>query len=1093
MKLPRKIHTATLLPSGKVLIVGGQDNNSSEIGSTEVYDPATGAWSSAAPLSVSREHHTATLLPDGRVLVVGGYKHGQGPITSAEVYDPATGAWSRTGSLFNARYGHTATMLPDGKVLVTGGFGPGSILSSAELYDPATGAWSLAQAMVQLRYRHTATLLPNGKVLVVGGYKHGGSTIASAEMYDPATGTWSFVAPMAQSRVFHTATLLPNGKLLVVGGSTGSVSVASAELFDPATWAWVSASPLAQARAEHSATLLGTGRVLVAGGYGPSGDLASAEITMGVIITTNPPNPSNQATATFTFSAADASSSLECSLDGAAFGSCTSPKEYSALAEGSHTFKVQARDAAGNLDPTPATYSWLIDLTAPETSITTKPSSLSNQTPSTFTFTATEAGSSFECRLDGAAFSSCSSPKAYAALGDGSHTFEVRARDSAGNLDPTPATYSWTLDLTAPEASITTTPPHPSTQTTAAFTFTSEPGARFECRLDGAAFSSCSSPVTFLQIAEGIHTFEVRARDAAGNLNPTPATYSWLVDLTTPEPSAVRITATPVNPTTQTTATFTFSAADASSSLECSLDGVAFSPCASPKTYSVLAEGSHTFKVQARDAAGNLDPTPAAYSWLIDLTAPETRIIATPPNRSNQAHTIFVFTATEVVSSFECRLDGAAFSPCSSPKAYAALIEGSHTFEVRARDAAGNLDPTPVNYSWTLDLTAPETSIIAKPPNSTAQTTAAFTFTSEPDASFECCLDGAVFSPCSSPKVYHDLAEGTHTFAVRARDGVGNLASASATYSWDLDLTAPETIITATPPNPTNQTTAAFAFTSEPSASFECRLDGAAFEPCTSPKAYPNLAEGLHTFAVRARDKLGNLASVQVPHSWILDLKAPETSIIAAPADLTNQTKAAFVFISTEEQGGHFECSLDKQPFSGCFSPQVYSSLGAGRHTFRVRAKDAAGNTDSSWASHTWSIDLTVDTEAPKAPVLQVPMPGEKFFTSSPGFSGTAEPYTTVTLFIDGSEAGSTQADEHGVWNAMPSFELTWGAHHVSVNATDRVGNIGERSSEVPFATSRRGPYGMGCSASPASWLAAWPWVLLPLLGLRRRRSRPAP
>src|SRR5437762_254863 len=125
--------------------------------------------------------HTATLLPNGKVLVAGG----EGPSTggvlaSAELYDPASGTWSTTGSPATARWAHTATLLPNGKVLVAGGFDNGnSELASAELYDPASGTWSATGNLATAQRANTATLLPNGKVLVAGGYD-GHSILASA-------------------------------------------------------------------------------------------------------------------------------------------------------------------------------------------------------------------------------------------------------------------------------------------------------------------------------------------------------------------------------------------------------------------------------------------------------------------------------------------------------------------------------------------------------------------------------------------------------------------------------------------------------------------------------------------------------------------------------------------------------------------------------------------------------------------------------------------------------------------------------------------------------------------------------------------------
>jgi N-acetylneuraminic acid mutarotase len=241
--------TATLLPNGKVLIVGH---------SAELYDPATGTWSSTGNLNVAGYYQTATLLPNGKVLVSGGY-YNNSTNNGAELYDPATGTWTITGNLNTARHDHTATLLSDGKVLVAGGYNNNSALDSAELYDPATGTWSIT-GNLNTAGSGTATLLPNGKVLVAEGN--------SVELYDPATGTWSITGNLDAARLGFTATLLPNGKVLVAGGSGGvfGLSLKSAELYDPATGTWSSTGKLNTARCFHTATMLPSGKVLVAAG-----------------------------------------------------------------------------------------------------------------------------------------------------------------------------------------------------------------------------------------------------------------------------------------------------------------------------------------------------------------------------------------------------------------------------------------------------------------------------------------------------------------------------------------------------------------------------------------------------------------------------------------------------------------------------------------------------------------------------------------------------------------------------------------------------------------------------------------------------------
>src|SRR5205809_4947782 len=111
------------MPNGKVLVAGGTIDGSQVFSSTELYDPATGTWTATGSLGTARYRHTATLLPSGKVLVAGGVNGSD--LHSTELYDPATGTWTATGSLGTAHKNHTATLLPNGKVLLAGGEGGG--------------------------------------------------------------------------------------------------------------------------------------------------------------------------------------------------------------------------------------------------------------------------------------------------------------------------------------------------------------------------------------------------------------------------------------------------------------------------------------------------------------------------------------------------------------------------------------------------------------------------------------------------------------------------------------------------------------------------------------------------------------------------------------------------------------------------------------------------------------------------------------------------------------------------------------------------------------------------------------------------------
>ena len=277
MGVGRGYQTATSLPNGKVLVVGGSQTNRI-LASTELYDPRTRSWSSAGTLTTPRSLHTATLLKNGKVLVVGGSNarpSSLGSLATAELYDPQSNSWTLAASMHTPRSYHTATLLPDGRVLVVGGIEAsndvtGTVLASAELYDPLTNSWTPAAPLPVARARHAAVLLADHRVLVIGGtdseHLPSSSYFPTAELYDPASQSWSLVASMNYARVYATATLLPDNRVLVVGDD--GVNERTAEVFDPQTNGWFPIPDPGVGRAEQVAVELRNGMVLVAGGVG---------------------------------------------------------------------------------------------------------------------------------------------------------------------------------------------------------------------------------------------------------------------------------------------------------------------------------------------------------------------------------------------------------------------------------------------------------------------------------------------------------------------------------------------------------------------------------------------------------------------------------------------------------------------------------------------------------------------------------------------------------------------------------------------------------------------------------------------------------
>ncbi|MFI5428584.1 choice-of-anchor J domain-containing protein [Aeromicrobium sp. UC242_57] len=257
-------------------------------------------------------------------------------------------------------------------------------------------------------------------------------------------------------------------------------------------------------------------------------------------ILTGPDGVTQDSTPSFTFESSETGSTFECAVDDATFGPCTGPETHTTgdLTDGDHTFAVRATDAAGNTDETPATRTFTVDTTAPDTTILTGPDGVTQDTTPAFTFESTETGSTFECAVDDATFGPCTGPETHTTgdLTDGDHTFAVRATDAAGNTDETPATRTFTVDTTAPDTTILTGPDADTQDTTPAFTFEStETGSTFECAVDDATFGPCTGPGTHTadQLDLGAHVFAVRATDSVGNTDATPATRTFTVKAAT--------------------------------------------------------------------------------------------------------------------------------------------------------------------------------------------------------------------------------------------------------------------------------------------------------------------------------------------------------------------------------------------------------------------------------------------------------------------------------------------------------------------------------------------------------------------------------
>lgn len=259
MAKSRDNYAMVKLLSGQILMIGGHCNCDQIRPDAELYNPRKGrftlttdAFAHGTNLVVPRKMATATLLTSGRVLVAGGITFGDVVLGNAEIYKPAVGQFALTTTVFrrtgtdmtSPRVLHTATLLRNGKVLLAGGRdNNGNILQSTEIFNPQSGSFTPGASMTSPRAGHVAVPLKNGTLLLAGGTDQSGP-VATAEIYDPATGTFTSTIDafpgtgtnMQVPRYGASVNQLSTGQILIAGGVDGSGNpLNTAELFDQTT------------------------------------------------------------------------------------------------------------------------------------------------------------------------------------------------------------------------------------------------------------------------------------------------------------------------------------------------------------------------------------------------------------------------------------------------------------------------------------------------------------------------------------------------------------------------------------------------------------------------------------------------------------------------------------------------------------------------------------------------------------------------------------------------------------------------------------------------------------------------------------------
>lgn len=342
-----------------------------------------------------------------------------------------------------------------------------------------------------------------------------------------------------------------------------------------------------------------------------------------------------------------------------------------------------------------------------------------------------------------------------------------------------------------------------------------------------------------------------------------------------------------------------------------------------------LSDATHSITAKAKDAAGNTSPASTILSITIDTAAPQTTIDSGTSGLINSTAATFVFSSSETGSTFECKLDSGAFESCASPKTYNGLSQGTHAFEVRATDVAGNTDGTPDSRTFTVDTQAPDAPQITNPSNNSYDNDGTFTVsgTAEANSTVE-LFEGAQSRGQTTANgsgswsvALNGVSEVDHTYTAKATDAAGNESGSSSSVKVIVDTTAPGTTIDSGPSGTINEDTTSFEFSSnEPGSTFKCKLTKqgdtpGTFTGCSSPKGYADLTDGEYAFEVRAVDAAGNTGSAASRTFTVDTNDAPSASAQSITTD--EDTPKTITLAASDPDGDNLTFEITNDPAEG--------------------------------------------------------------------------------------------------------------------------------------------------------------------------------
>lgn len=744
------------------------------------------------------------------------------------------------------------------------------------------------------------------------------------------------------------------------------------------------------------------------------------------------------------------------------------------LAEGPHSFTVSSVDPAGNASGSSAPLAVTVDTVLPAApdniSVAAQGTPLTGTGEEGTTIIVTDASGNVIGTgvVSGGNFSVALSP----AQQDGA-ALTITATDAAGNLSPE---ASYTVTGTQPDlpdvpvitvinddtAPVTGDVKDKTTNdTTPTLVGTAEPGSIITVYQDGvqvllptvtADANGDWSYTPALPLGEGAHTFEVTAT-LNGETSGRSPVATVTVDLTAPDAPAIGAVIDDVGPGTgpltdgQTTndnrPTLTGSGT-AGDTISIYSNGTLLGTTVVGQTGnwsftpSALAEGNNVLTIRETDPAGNQSAPSAGFTIVVDTSSTTPVIVNVTDDVGN--------TATTVVSGNTTNDATPTLSGTAEANSVVTIFDGNTQIGIVTADGTG---------AWSF---TPETALV----------------------------------------------EGSHSFTVKATDPQGNVSLSSNAWSVVVDLTAPtvpvlETVSdnvaggivgNLTTGQVTNDTTPTLSGTGAVGSTIHILNNGV--EIGTAPvdsngnwsfTPNPALGDGSYNIRINASDAAGNVSANSPVFVFTVDTAGPSAPVVTSVIDdvgpvtgtltsgnSTNDTKPTFN--GTGEVGSTVHIIVDGSEIGtavvnaqGNWTFTPGTALTEGPHAITFNATDAAGNTGSTSAP----INLTVDTSAPTAPSIltasdnvgsvQTPLSsGQSTDDTTPTLSGTAAANATITVYQDGQQVGTAQADGSGAWSFTPSTALANGSHTWSVTATDAAGNVSPASPDFTLVVDTTAP-----------------------------------